>query len=312
MDEHAFVDVRKDSWREFSEVLEKLSEQGPRSLGRDELRTFGQRYRSVVSDLSFARSHGASEALVAYLNELAGRAHGALYASRPARLKGILSFLGSEFPAVFRASAPYVIAAAVIFGLGAFAGAELVRAGYDTGEWSLPTDIDPARFSSYIMTNNIKVTILAFASGITAGVLTVWVLFYNGAFLAAVAASQNPARSLQLWTFVLPHGVIELTAIFTAGGAGLLIGSAIIAPGTLRRADALRMAAGRALRLFAGTIALLAVAGVIEGFISPSPLPRWSKIAFSGLTALALFLYLGFAGRSRTPADHHLTTARGS
>lgn len=312
MDEQAFVDARKDSWREFSDILQKLSRDGSRALSKDDLRTLGHRYRTVLSDLSLARSQGASDGLVTYLNELAGRAHGAIYASRPARLRGILSFLGSEFPAVVRRFARYVIAAAVIFGLGALAGVELVRAGYETGEWRLPPDIDPAAFSSYIMTNNIKVTILAFAAGITAGALTVWVLFYNGVVLAAVAASQKPAQRIQLWTFVLPHGIIELTAIFIAGGAGLMIGSAMIAPGNLRRADAVKLAAGNALRLFAGTIALLVVAAIIEGFVSPSPIPRWSKIAFSGLTALALILYLGFAGRGRSTSRSGPTAAHDS
>jgi uncharacterized membrane protein SpoIIM required for sporulation len=104
----------------------------------------------------------------------------------------------------------------------------------------------------------------------------------------------NPVTLLAL---LLPHGFIELTAIFVCGGGGLMMGGALIAPGNLRRADAIRLAAGRALKLFAGALPMFVVAAIIEGFITPSPIPAFGKLAFSGLTLLGLVFYLGFAGR---------------
>lgn len=299
MDERAFINLKQDSWREFSDLLDRLGSRGPRALTRDELKSFGRRYRAVLADLSYARSRGAAEDLVGYLNDLAGRAHGILYSASPARLRKATSFIVSDFPSAFRSSLRYFIVAAAVFAVGAFVGVEMVGAGFDAGEWGPPADLDPAGLSSYIMTNNIKVTILAFAAGMTAGLLTLWILLFNGAFLATVAASQKPPQSIELWTFVLPHGVIELTAIFTAGGAGLMIGWAMVVPGTMRRIDAVRLAAARGLILFAGAAVLLVIAGVIEGFVSPSPMPRWSKILFSAAVASALALYLGLAGRPK-------------
>lgn len=299
MDERAFIEQKQDSWKIFSESLDKVRKRGVGSLSNDQITSLGAQYRALISDLSFARSQGASDRLVIYLNELAGRGHGVVYASRPAKAGGIITFLLKDFPCLYRETFPYTLAAALIFLIGCGAGLWLVHKGFNTGGWLFPKGIDAPQMSSKIMTNNIKVTILAFAAGITAGILTIYVLFSNGAMLAAVAASQDAAHKAQLLTFVLPHGVIELNAIFIAGGAGLIIGSAIIAPGNLRRADAVQLAAAKALRLFAGTIPMLIIAGTIEGFVSPSGLPRWSKFMVSALTAVALVLYFGFVGKGK-------------
>jgi len=162
------------------------------------------------------------------------------------------------------------------------------------------TPPDPALMSSFIMTNNIRVGIYSFAAGVTAGLLTLYIIFSNGLMIGAVAATAAPSMGqLKFWSLILPHGLIELTAIFICGGAGLMIGSAIVAPGNLRRADAIKIAAGKAVRLFAGTLAMFVIAGTIEGFISPSVLPPQAKMLFGALTGIALILYFGFAGRSR-------------
>ena len=278
-------------------------------MSREQLVALGAQYRMVVADLSYARSQGASGELVAYLNELAGRAHGVIYAAPAARLRGVVAFLLRDFPALFRSTSRYALVAALIFFIGWGVAAYLVHVelrgaghgmpgqifGKDDGPVQVP---DPAEMSSYIMTNNIKVGIYAFAAGVTAGVLTVWVLFTNGLTIGYIATLRAPQLGqVRFWSLILPHGVIELVAIFVCGGAGLMLGSAIIAPGNLRRADSIRIAAGKAMRLFAGVLPFFVVAAIIEGFITPSVIPAWSKLAFSGVTALALILYLGFAGR---------------
>src|SRR5690606_10107632 len=102
--------------------------------------------------------------------------------------------------------------------------------------------------------------------------------------------------SLYLWTFVLPHGVIELSAITIAGGAGLWLGSALVLPGRLTRREALERRGREAVGLIAGTTLLLIVAGFIEGFISPSSLPREVKL---GLASLFLIGLIGYLGRGR-------------
>ncbi len=304
MDERSYIEQKQESWQQLSNALNDIAKAGPSALDRKQLASVGAGYRAVVSDLAFARSQGASEQLISYLNELAGRAHGTLYAAESARFRGVKSFLSRDFPRLFRSTWRYTLTAFLIFVLGCWLGIYLAGEGLGMAPWEMPKDVQPAEMSSRIMTNNIKVCILCFASGIAAGFFTVYFLASNGAFLASVAASQSGANSKALWTFVVSHGVIELTAIFIAGGAGLLIGSSMIAPGNLRRADAMRIAAGKGLQLFAGTIAMLIIAGIIEGFISPSPLPGWFKFAFSALTAVALIAYFGFVGRgSSSPID---------
>jgi uncharacterized membrane protein SpoIIM required for sporulation len=155
--------------------------------------------------------------------------------------------------------------------------------------------------SAFIMRNNIQVSFLAFASGLTAGLLTLWVLFLNGLIIGTLTGlTAFHGIGFELWTFVIGHGVIELTIIFIAGGSGLMLGWAILRPGLMRRRDALAAAARRAVYLLLGAVPWLVVAGTIEGFISPNeniPIPvKWIVGIGSGIL---LYSYLLLAGRER-------------
>lgn len=128
--------------------------------------------------------------------------------------------------------------------------------------------------SSAIMTNNISVSITTFAGGILGGVGTVWLEFFNGLMMGVVGtACWTHGMSLKLWSFVTPHGVLELPAIFIAGGAGLRLAQGLLFPGYLSRRASVVAAGSDAIRLFLGVIPVLIVAGLIEGFISPTELP---------------------------------------
>jgi uncharacterized membrane protein SpoIIM required for sporulation len=316
MNERSFVESRRPSWEELSGTLDRVRARGIRSLARRQLESLGAHYRSVVSDLAFARTQGASEELVSYLNSLAGRAHGVLYATGSSRARGVVSFLLRDYPVVFRATWRYTLAAALIFVIGWAVAADIIYTIPEARSALIPEKLatsrsdkgpevpfleapDPASISSFIMTNNIREGIIAFAGGVTFGVVTVFTLFKNGLIIGGMLmiffAAGNPVALLAL---LLPHGFIELVAIFVCGGGGLMMGGALIAPGNLRRADAIRLAAGKALRLFAGALPMFVVAAIIEGFITPSPIPAFGKLAFSGLTLVGLVAYLGFAGRS--------------
>lgn len=319
MDERAFVEQKKPSWEELSQALDQVQARGTKKLTRDQLSLIGARYRALVSDLSFARTQRASEGLTTYLNELAGRAHGVVYVSRGAKLRGIVSFFFKDFPALFRGTANYTIVAALIFGLGWAISAtspemcDLVLPKQFSNMRKSSSSDDPWRgvdrsfLSSGITANNVKEGMRAFAGGITGGVYTVYQMAVNGLVIGAVATKAAPVMGpLRFWSMILPHGCIELMALFICGGAGLMLGASIIAPGNLRRVDSVRLAGSTALKLFAGAVMMFVIAGIIEGFVTPSQLPAWSKLAFAGVTAIALIAYFGLAGSGAVTDDRCL------
>jgi uncharacterized membrane protein SpoIIM required for sporulation len=179
-------------------------------------------------------------------------------------------------------------------------GAELViediRAGREW--WKSINEEGRAASASLIMTNNIRVALVAFAGGMLLGTLTLWVLVQNGLLLGVVAgAAQAYGFGGNLWGFVAAHGVVELSVIFIAGGAGLQLGWSIVRPGLLTRRAALVVAARRAMHLLLGCALLLVGAGLIEGFISPSDLPRPVKYAVALASGALMYGYLLLAGR---------------
>ena len=163
----------------------------------------------------------------------------------------------------------------------------------EDGTWNDTSAENRNLFASFVMTNNIRVAFYAFAWGIMFMVGTAYILVINGIVIGAVAGLCDVnGVGLALWSFVSPHGYIELTTIFIAGGAGLKLGYSLIAPSLFTRKRALTDAAGVAIRLLAGCVVLLIVAGTIEGFVSPSGLAPNVKIGFGAVTGILLFTYL--------------------
>jgi uncharacterized membrane protein SpoIIM required for sporulation len=155
--------------------------------------------------------------------------------------------------------------------------------------------------SSAIMTNNISVSFAAFAGGILAGIGTVYMMLFNGVLIGVIAvACHRAGLSVDLWSFIAPHGALELPAIFIAGGAGLLMAKGLLAPGFLSRRDSLTEAAAVAVRLVLGVIPLLIVAGVIEGFISPTDIPVRLKFALGVSMFVLLAAYVSLVKPSAT------------
>ena len=158
--------------------------------------------------------------------------------------------------------------------------------------------------STGIAINNLVVSFRAIAGGISLGAFTAYILFLNGVMIGAIATlvGQN-GLAFPFWAFVLPHGSLELPAIFLAGGAGFLIGRALLFPGKYRRVDALKVYGAEAAKLTFGIIPMLAIAGLIEGFFSPNPLfPDLLKY----IVGLGLFMLLLFYCSLRQPQDKTL------
>lgn len=296
--------------------MNACSRRGITALGHDELRELALLYRQAAADLSVAREDRASAHRAQYLNQLLGRAHNLIYSAGRPKPAGLVDFYLRQFPAAFRDTLPYTLAAFALFVAGAVAGVLLAAAdpGFerfvlggrmmDTIErremWTHAIlSIKPAA-SSAIMTNNLAVAIAACATGMLAGLGTVYMMLMNGVLIGVIGtACYRAGMSLSLWSFVVPHGVLELPAIFIAGGAGLLLARGILVPGTLPRRDSMSDAGAQAIRLFLGVIPLLVIAGIIEAFVSPTGLDVTTKFVTGGSLAVLLAWYLSSARRAR-------------
>ena len=288
------------------------------------MREFVAEYRDLASDLARLRtaSKGGEVDEVFYLNRLVAGAHNLLYRRRAIRPQDIARFMFVDVPAEIRASAlPILLAAALLFGPAAIAGTAVLR-DPSVAEAFLPPGMldraengvrraksgdgyieDPQLFrpvmATSIVTNNVQVAIAAFAFGVTAGLLTVYLLVSNGISLGAVVGLYGSKGIVSLLlAFVAPHGVLELTAICISGGAGFLLAAALLIPGERTRRRALIENGRRAIKLVAGAALLLLIAGTLEGMVSPIPWwPLEWKLGVSALTAILLYAYVrGVAG----------------
>lgn len=317
-----FISQRKNAWQRLEDLLKLLDHASLRRLGREEVRELGRIYRRTASDLAIARAESRDPRLVNYLNSLVIRAHGRIYRADAQGGKRIRRYFTYELPQTFRRTWRYTFVAFATFAL--FGALSFVATKYDP-DFSELVGVDPAFRELYIetkthwweslnqgnqvgasaiMTNNIQVTIYTFAFGALAGVGTLFYMAFNGANIASVLALTYKAGfGNDLVTFMVAHGVVELSCIFIAGGAGLLIGSAMIMPGDLTRSDALRTRGMEAVRLMIGVALLLVVAGTIEGFVSPAAIDPRIKYSIAALTGLALYSYLLFVGHDAAPAE---------
>lgn len=271
-------------------------------------------YRQTASDLAAVREDATSKQLAVYLNQLLGRCHNLIYLGHKPKVSGIVKFYRDTYPQVFRETLPQTLLALAIFavtGLAAWAvtlhdpafahrvlGPRMMETIEQRKMWTDSIVAIKPVASSGIMTNNLSVSFSAFAMGITAGLGTIWLMMVNGLMIGVIgAATWKAGMALQLWSFVAPHGVLELPAIFIAGGAGLEIARGLLFPGLLPRKESLAQAGGRGAQLLLGTIPMLVIAGVIEGFFSPSNAPVAMKFTLAAVLFPALLSYLSLVGR---------------
>ena len=311
-----FINQRKNAWQRLEDLLKLLDGSSLGRLGREEVRELGRIYRRTASDLAIARAESRDPRLVNYLNSLVIRAHGRIYRADAQGGKRIRLFFTRELPRTFRRTWRYTFLSFSVFMIFSMIG--FVGTRYDP-EFSELVGVAPAfremyietqthwwerlnesnqTGASFIMANNILVTIYTFAFGATFGIGTIIYLAINGANIASVVAlTYRAGFGNDLVTFMVGHGVVELSCIFIAGGAGLLIGSAMLMPGDLTRADALKTRGMEAVRLMIGVAILLVVAGTIEGFISPAPIDPRIKFSVGAITGFAMYSYLLLVGR---------------
>jgi uncharacterized membrane protein SpoIIM required for sporulation/uncharacterized RDD family membrane protein YckC len=335
---HAIVASGTPRWVSFATRLDRAQRHGLKSLGEDGVRDFVAEYRDLAADLARLQTaaRGRERDEVFYLSRLMSGAHNLLYRGRALTFRDVWRTFAIDAPREVRRSvAPIALAAGLLFGPALIAYTAVVRNPAVARVFIPPAMLDRAEdgvrraregrgyisdpelfrpvMATSIIANNVQVTFAAFAMGIAFGIGTVIVLVTNGVSLGGVFglyASKGIASLLV--KFVAPHGVLELTAICIAGGAGLLLAAALLLPGNRPRSEALRENGRRAIRLVAASTVLLLIAGTLEGFVSPiETWPLAWKLVVSAATAVFLVIYL-LGGRTRelaapTTDEHHAT-----
>ena len=303
-----WISRREPNWQRLDALLRQVEKKGIKSLQAGEIRELASLYRSVAADLARAQTHKVGNTLTQSLHFLTTRAYTQIYqGSRRQEWQAVVEFYSWGLPAVVQQTFLYIATATATFLLGG-----LIAWWY---AWQDPTfisllvpeslisqvrdehklwmgsivGIEPLA-SSNITINNLSVSFGAIAGGMTGGIYTTFLLFFNGLLIGALATlvGQNNL-AYPFWAFVFPHGSLELPAIFFAGGAGFLLARAILFPGKYRRRDALQFYGSLAVQLLFGIIPMLIIAGTIEGFISPNPsIPS----TFKYLLGMSLFVFL--------------------
>jgi uncharacterized membrane protein SpoIIM required for sporulation len=313
-----FLATHRPAWDRLDNLLEQAENA---TLARGELQEVVELYRRACTDLNRARSFTASPEILDPLNQLTGRAYRFIY--RPAEDTPVLArftqLVTREIPAAFRRERLAVLIAAASFLAGVIFGAAAIVADSENGPRIIPmmffTESPRERvekietederiqnmeeallFGASLYTHNIKVSFLAFSLGALTIVLGIWILFYNGAILGAVAAMYVlDDVPLFFFAWVGPHGALELPAIIFGGAAGLIAGRALLMPGNLSRGASLRRVLPSVWRIMVGAALTLVLAGLIEGSFSQfssKSFPYELKIGVSIVLFLGLMFYL--------------------
>ena len=323
-----FRKEREATWQALEALIATADKHGLRTLGAEQLARLPHLYRATLSSLSVARSISLDRALTDYLENLVGRAYFVVYGTRQHLRRQLAEFFLWKLPSTIRAAKWHILVSAIVtiaaaiaafqltwayfrYGLNsyaAFAGdmaqgrtpasstAELREGLYHTesGSGMLAT------FAASLFSHNARIGILAFATGFVAGLPTLFLLFYNGLVLGAFAALfHSRGLGVDLWAWILPHGVTELTAVVLCGAAGFQLAHALVFPGARTRMDSLREHGRSAAVIVLGAVCMLFVAGLIEGIFRQTVTSVPVRFTVAGATTAWWIYYFGFVGRAR-------------
>jgi uncharacterized membrane protein SpoIIM required for sporulation len=301
MDVDAYVAAHRAEWDRLGRLVARRGR-----LDGEEVDELVGLYQRVATHLSVVRSASPDPELVGRLSTLVARARSAVTGAHNPAWKDLARFFTVVFPAaVFRAwrwwAAVAVLSLAVAVLAGAWvAGSPQAQAAVGTqAEIRRLVEVDfeeyysanpAASFAGQVWTNNAWVAAACIASGIGLGLYPVYILAQNALNVGVAGGLMAAAGRLDLFFgLILPHGLLELTAVFVAGGVGIRLGWTIIDPGPRTRAQALAEEGRAAIAIALGLVVVLLLSGVIEAFVTPSGLPTWGRIAI-GVAALTVFL----------------------
>jgi uncharacterized membrane protein SpoIIM required for sporulation len=308
VDLDAYVAEHAGEWRR----LEQLSRR--RRLGAEEVDELVALYQRAATHLSVVRSRSPDPALVAHLSRLVLAARSAITGGSAFSWRTVGRFFTATFPlAVYRAW-PWWCSVAVAFSAVSFGLMAYVSANPDVALLFISQeDIDglvnhdfaayysefqPQNFTFRVWTNNAFLTAQALAAGIliVPVVYLLWVNAFNVGLVGGVMIGAG--RADVFFGLIMPHGLLELTCVFVGAGFGLRIGWAWIAPGAHRtRGRALAETAREGMLVALGLACVLLVSGILEGFVTPAPLPAVVRIGIGATAWIAFFVYIVVLGR---------------
>jgi uncharacterized membrane protein SpoIIM required for sporulation len=321
-----FVASERSYWTELESALDRLESEPGRRPALEALRRLYYLYQRASADLAKMATFSSEPETRRYLESLVARAYAEIHETRELRRRlDPRRWFAEEFPCAFRRHFRAFWLALGITLAGTAFGAFAILVDPEAKAVIMPFEglqenpsarvareeqakVDRLRnrkttFAAQLMTHNTQVAFTTLALGMTWGVGTILLLFYNGVTLGAVCADYVHAGQLRfLMGWLMPHGVVEIPAILLAGQAGLVLAGALIGWGTRAQiTDRLRAVSRDLLTLALGIAVLLVWAGVIEAFLSQyhePVIPYPLKIAFGAVELCALFLYLGRSGTS--------------
>ena len=318
--EDDFVAARHGDWDELTRLLDRkkaLHKLPPADISRA-----AALYRALCSDLMRAEAAHYGRELGTFLDALAARAHNALYAAPPYHWQAALLLVTRDFPRTLRRRARFLLAAALLFlvplGLGLAGGARSpqfaarvlsdkmlseMESSYSKGFNDGRDSSADTNMAGFYVWNNIGIAFRCFATGILAGLGSIFFLLYNGLTIGTVLGAMIRAgHAGNILTFCCGHSPFELTAIVISGAAGLQMGFALVDTNGRTRLGSLRAQAGEVAQLVLGAALMLAIAALIEGYWSPSsvaPPIKWTAAAINALAVTAYFVLMGRPPRSR-------------
>lgn len=320
MDIDRYIAMHESTWRELDALTVQASSIG-RRLDPAEVDRFVQLYQQATAHLSYVHTHYHDPALSARLSTTVGNASALIYSTPSHPGRALARFFTHAFPGAVWHARRFVVVSALVLFVPAIASTVWFANSERARNVAIPVEVQnayidyefeeyysseaAAAFSAKVLTNNILVAIRAFAMGILLCIPTVLLLAYNGVNVGIAAGLFHSAgRWPKFYGLILPHGVLELSAIVVAGAAGLAIGWSLIAPGDTTRARALAAEGRRSVSILIGLAIAFVVAGLIEGFVTPSGLPTSVRVSIGVIVGLAFWMYIVVFGRAAADEGH--------